>query len=197
MIDRILLFFVIIIMAVSQNINPLKICIIIGLAFVIFNAFGSDFHKPQIPFHKPQIPFHNPQIPFHNPPITFHNPPITFHNPPITFHNPPITFHNPPQPPPQPSSLILTNNGFNDNPAPNDAKIYSFDDIAPLYKDCNSLTGDDKLMSKMQHLSLKNKEAIIIRAGFNKYSLVDYFNEELNDHENSIWWDNQDLEQYM
>jgi hypothetical protein len=66
-------------------------------------------------------------------------------------------------------------------------------DINFLY-DSNQCEGDDELTRKMIHTSLKNKHAINNRAKWDVNSFRPYVEEELNEHANSIWWDNQDLE---
>jgi hypothetical protein len=66
--------------------------------------------------------------------------------------------------------------------------------INKLYDLDENSCGDDKLANKMKHMSLKNKQAIINRAKWNKSSFIPFIEEELNNHSNSIWWDNQDYE---
>lgn len=56
------------------------------------------------------------------------------------------------------------------------------------------LQGDDKLTYKMIDMSMRNKHAINNRALWNKNSLLPYFEEELRSHENSIWWDDDTLD---
>jgi hypothetical protein len=57
--------------------------------------------------------------------------------------------------------------------------------------------GDKRLSDRMKWMGQKNKFAIDNRAKFDKYTNLNYFEEELNDAANSRWWDNDDLEQYM
>lgn len=57
------------------------------------------------------------------------------------------------------------------------------------------LSGDDKLAYRMYDLGQKNKQAITNRALWNKNSLLPYIEQELRDHSNSIWWDDETLEQ--
>jgi len=54
--------------------------------------------------------------------------------------------------------------------------------------------GDDKLTYKMIDMSLNNKRAMTNRAMWNKYSFLPYYEQELQNHANSIWWENDDLE---
>jgi len=60
--------------------------------------------------------------------------------------------------------------------------------------DDSIISGDDKLMYKMYDMGQKNKEAMINRALWNKNNLIPYFEEELNNHANSIWYDDDSLE---
>ena len=46
----------------------------------------------------------------------------------------------------------------------------------------------------MKHVSNKNRVAIDNMTRQNKYTNINYFAEELNDHANSIWWDDETLE---
>ena len=59
-----------------------------------------------------------------------------------------------------------------------------------------SCEGDTKLFKQMKHLSNKNRESIdnSIRSR-TKYTNIDYFKAELDEHANRVWWDNDDLEQ--
>jgi hypothetical protein len=66
-------------------------------------------------------------------------------------------------------------------------------DIKDLLNDLGS-DGDNKLANRMRVVSLKNKEAIINRSKVDKYTNQHYFTEELNNHANSIWWENDDYE---
>jgi hypothetical protein len=66
-------------------------------------------------------------------------------------------------------------------------------DIKDLLNDLGS-DGDNKLANRMRVVSLKNKEAIINRAKVDRYTNQHYFTEELNNHANSIWWENDDYE---
>lgn len=54
--------------------------------------------------------------------------------------------------------------------------------------------GDQKLYQKMQHMSIKNKKAMDARATFDKYSMLPYLRQELDDAENSVWWEMDNLE---
>ncbi len=76
-------------------------------------------------------------------------------------------------------------------------KAQYYDTVNDLYKPGLGCPGDDALAKKMKHMSMKNKAAIDARSRMTKYSFMHLFDEELNDHSNSRWWDNQDLEQYF
>jgi hypothetical protein len=54
--------------------------------------------------------------------------------------------------------------------------------------------GDDALTKRMLEQGNRSKQSIDIRAKFDKYSLLHYFDEELDSHANSVWWDNDSLE---
>jgi hypothetical protein len=70
------------------------------------------------------------------------------------------------------------------------------DDIERLYYGISNypLTGDDSLTYRMYDMGQKNKHAIMNRAMWDKNSLIPYLEEELRDHANSIWWDDETLE---
>lgn len=69
----------------------------------------------------------------------------------------------------------------------NNYKKNLFDEIGSL--------GDNKIAHLMKHVSNKNRVAIDNMARQNKYTNINYFEQELKDHANSIWWDNEKLEQ--
>lgn len=54
--------------------------------------------------------------------------------------------------------------------------------------------GDNAIAKKMSQVSNKNKLAVCIKSKFGPHCLKKYFEEELRDYSNSIWWENQDLE---
>lgn len=56
-----------------------------------------------------------------------------------------------------------------------------FDEIGSL--------GDNKLAHRMKYLSNMNRVAIDNRARLDKYTNLNYLTEELDDHANSVWWD--------
>lgn len=60
--------------------------------------------------------------------------------------------------------------------------------------DTNPILGDDKLAYRMHDMGQKNKHAMINRAMWNKNSAIPYFEEELNSHANSIWYDDDTLD---
>ena len=68
----------------------------------------------------------------------------------------------------------------------NNYKYNLFDEIGSL--------GDNKIAHLMKHVSNKNRVAIDNMSRQNKYTNINYFAEELNDHSNSIWWDDETLE---
>ncbi len=68
----------------------------------------------------------------------------------------------------------------------NNYKYNIFDEIGSL--------GDNKLAHLQKHISNKNRVAIDNMARQNKYTNINYFAEELNEHANSIWWDDETLE---
>ena len=68
----------------------------------------------------------------------------------------------------------------------NNYKYNLFDEIGSL--------GDNKIAHLMKHISNKNRVAIDNMARQNKYTNINYFAEELNDHANSVWWDDETLE---
>jgi hypothetical protein len=55
-------------------------------------------------------------------------------------------------------------------------------------------TGDTKLFNRMKYSGLQPQLAKDIRAQYNKYSMLPYFKEELDEQENRIWWENNELE---
>ncbi len=60
--------------------------------------------------------------------------------------------------------------------------------------DDHPLSGDDKLVYKMYDMGQRNKQALTNRALWNKNSLLPYFEEELRNHADSIWYDDETLE---
>lgn len=63
-----------------------------------------------------------------------------------------------------------------------------------IYDEIGSI-GDNKLSRRMKYMSNMNRVAMDNQARVNKYTNIAYFEEELNDHENSVWWeDNEALE---
>jgi hypothetical protein len=74
------------------------------------------------------------------------------------------------------------------DPEPNSIDfLYYGNDNSPLY-------GDDKLTYRMYAMSQKNKQALVNRAMWNKNSILPYFEEELRNHADSVWWDDDTLE---
>ena len=68
----------------------------------------------------------------------------------------------------------------------NNYKKNLFDEIGSL--------GDNRIAHLMKHVSNKNRVAIDNMSRQNKYTNINYFTEELKDHANSIWWDDETLE---
>lgn len=56
------------------------------------------------------------------------------------------------------------------------------------------LTGDELLAHKMAHISIKNRNAIHNRVRFTSDNARKYFQEELDEQEDKIWWENDTLE---
>lgn len=54
--------------------------------------------------------------------------------------------------------------------------------------------GDTLIAEKMKHMSTMPKRSIDARAKFDKYASLHLFDEELHEHQNRRWWDNQDYE---
>jgi hypothetical protein len=67
-------------------------------------------------------------------------------------------------------------------------------DYLYLNNDDFPIQGDDKLTYKMIDMSMRNKQSMINRALWNKNSLLPYFEEELKNHANSVWYDDDALE---
>jgi hypothetical protein len=68
----------------------------------------------------------------------------------------------------------------------NNYKKNIFDEIGSL--------GDNNIAHLMKHMSNKNRVAIDNMSRQNKYTNMHYFDQELKDHANSIWWDDESLE---
>jgi hypothetical protein len=68
----------------------------------------------------------------------------------------------------------------------NNYKKNLFDEIGSL--------GDNKIAHLMKHVSNKNRVAIDNMSRQNKYTNIKYFEQELKDHANSVWWDDETLE---
>lgn len=63
----------------------------------------------------------------------------------------------------------------------NNYKKNIFDEIGSL--------GDNKLAHRMKYLSNMNRVAIDNNARTDKYTNINYIAQELDDHANSVWWD--------
>lgn len=68
----------------------------------------------------------------------------------------------------------------------NNYKKNLFDEIGSL--------GDNNIAHLMKHVSNKNRVAIDNMSRQNKYTNMHYFEQELKDHANSVWWDDESLE---
>ena len=73
------------------------------------------------------------------------------------------------------------------------------DSIAQLFdrdetKERAHLTGDELLANKMAHVSIKNRNAIHNRIRYTSDNFRKYFQEELDEQEDKIWWENDVLE---
>lgn len=72
---------------------------------------------------------------------------------------------------------------------------YRFSKHDRYFLDNGYTGGDDKFTERMQAMSKKSKEAVIARSMWSKNSLIPYLEEELQMHENSGgWWEDQNLE---
>jgi hypothetical protein len=54
--------------------------------------------------------------------------------------------------------------------------------------------GDTEIAERMKYMSNMNRVAMDNQARVNKYTNIGYFKEELDDHANSRWWDDETLE---
>lgn len=61
------------------------------------------------------------------------------------------------------------------------------------YKKESEYTGDQRLTNKMNHIGTMNKRAIDNRAKLDTYSILHLYDNEIRDHENSRWWEYDDL----
>jgi len=82
---------------------------------------------------------------------------------------------------------------FPRTPSIPDSKYLGFGDA----DDCSGNTGDALIAGKMHHMGTMPKRAMDTRARFDKYRCMHLFHEELNDHANRRWWDNQDYDHQM
>jgi hypothetical protein len=72
---------------------------------------------------------------------------------------------------------------------------YSFyKDDRYLILDTPAMTLDEKLAIKMQESGHKAQDSMVNRAMYDKNSFLPYIEEELNEHANSIWWEDDDLD---
>jgi hypothetical protein len=77
----------------------------------------------------------------------------------------------------------------------NTPETYSFYNSDRYLIDPGNKTGDDVLMQAMIDTQKKNKQSIDNRSMWEKSSFLPYIEEELRQHENSVWWESDnDLE---
>lgn len=77
----------------------------------------------------------------------------------------------------QPMQLEYSENNYKNN---------IFDEIGSM--------GDNNIAHLMKHMSNKNRVAIDNMSRQNKYTNINYFAAELDEHANSVWWDDETLE---
>jgi hypothetical protein len=77
----------------------------------------------------------------------------------------------------QPARLEYSENNYKNN---------IFDEIGSM--------GDNNIAHLMKHMSNKNRVAIDNMSRQNKYTNINYLAAELDEHANSIWWDDETLE---
>jgi hypothetical protein len=94
----------------------------------------------------------------------------------------------------------LTPTEFKDAPTPEFKQTYpdplTYDEYKyreNLFPDA-SCGGDYLLAEKMKHMGLQPKVSIDAQARLDKYTNYGYLAEELDSHANSIWWDDETLE---
>ena len=70
-----------------------------------------------------------------------------------------------------------------------DLEIYSgIDDIRKLYTHMGS-NGDTQICNRMKYMGVQPRLSKDIRASYNKHTIEPFFQEELNEQENKIWWE--------
>ncbi len=81
-------------------------------------------------------------------------------------------------------------------PLPKETEKSDTADAKDLYPNISSfpICGDDKLTYRMYDMGQKNKHSMTNRAMWNKNNLIPYLEEELRTHSNSLWWDDETLE---
>jgi hypothetical protein len=74
-------------------------------------------------------------------------------------------------------------------------------EIDSLFDEDGSATepsdGDDRLREKMMDISKRAKESMFHRARFTSDNFRKYFTEELDEHADRRWWDNDSLDEFM
>lgn len=89
-----------------------------------------------------------------------------------------------------------------DNDTPTLHKKYDYsEEIDALFDEDGSaakpLDGDDRLREKMIDVSNRAKESMFHRARFTSDNFKKYFTEELDEHADRRWWDNDSLDEFM
>ena len=90
------------------------------------------------------------------------------------------------------SELRVVSKASSGNTNNSETKIkpkYNYDIIDEL-----GSNGDNLLSKRMKQMSNKNRESVDNYARQNKMTNMSYFEDELKDHANSIWWDDETLE---
>jgi hypothetical protein len=99
--------------------------------------------------------------------------------------------------------IVLVNKTVNaeEPESESDSELESFTEgFTPLKKTLDSdivLTdvGDDEIVRKMQHMGTMSKRAIDARAKLDRNVTMNVFQDELDQHANRQWWDDQNLDQ--
>ena len=84
-------------------------------------------------------------------------------------------------------------NNYNNKKEIDIALVDNGDSIQKVHSYMGTL-GDTKLFNRMKYSGLQPQLAKDIRTRYNKYSMLPYFKEELDEQENKIWWENDALE---
>ncbi len=71
-----------------------------------------------------------------------------------------------------------------------DIDMYNDMSIQDMHKHMGC-TGDNKIANRMKYMGMQSKLSKDIRSKMNRYTLLPYFEEELNDTEKRTWWDEE------